>query len=292
MRYFIQIYNDKSLTKAAKNLYISQQGLSKAIKNVEEELQVPLFERSVKGVTPTIYGDILLEGSKKIISEYDEMVNSIHNKVQYKKKTVTIGIANILYTDFIKSLLYSFQEEHSDILLEFLELGSYACETYLEENLVDICFILKPDNTVSFDFITISEYDLILMINRNNPISNKSSVSFLDLKDEKFIMLSADYKMRKLTYDYCIQSGFNPNITITTSQLDFIIDLIDLNRGIAILPDFNSVRASRISNNITTIHLNDLSLKIEVGFIVNRTYSLNYLTKDLIDYFLKEINKK
>lgn len=290
MRYFIQIYNDKSLTKAAKNLYISQQGLSKAIKNIEDEFQISLFERSAKGVKPTIYGEILLQKSQKIINDYDEMVYSLSNKVEFKKKTISIGIANILYTDYIKAILYDFQEEYPDIVLEFIELGSFACEKYLVNNLVDICFTLKPDNALEFNFISVSAFDLILMVNSRNSLCQKSVVNIIDLKDEKFIMLSEDYKIRKLTLDYCLQLGFSPNIIITTSQLDLIIDLIDLNKGIAILPEFNSVKAAKMSNNISVIFLEDISISVEVGFIINKYIKMNYLTNALINYFLKAIN--
>lgn len=117
-------------------------------------------------------------------------------------------------------------------------------------------------------------------------------VKIADLKDEKFIMLSTDTKIRKLTIDYCVKAGFNPNIIITTSQLDFIIELIDLNKGIAILPEFSSIKALEMSHNIAVAALDDETLKIEVGFIVNKNKKLNYITKTLIAYFIKYLNRE
>lgn len=102
MRYFVQICNDKSITKAAKNLYISQQGLSKAIKSIEDEFQICLLERSSKGVRPTPHGEILLDKCKKIISEYDEMVETLNQKVKQDNQSICIGIPSILYTDLLK----------------------------------------------------------------------------------------------------------------------------------------------------------------------------------------------
>lgn len=292
MRYFIQIYNDKSLSKAAKNLYISEQGLSKAIKKIEDEFQIKLFERTSKGVIPTLYGELLLDKSQRILSDYDEMVYSLFNKIQNENKTITIGITNILHTDFLKTIICSFQEEYPGVAIEFFELGYYNCEKHLEDNLVDICFTLKPENMVKFEYIPISTFNLVLLLNKQNSLSHVPVVEIADLKDEKFIMMSADTKIRKLTIDYCLKSGFNPNIIITTSQLDFIIELIDLNKGIAILPEFNSIKALRMSNNIAVATLDDSTLKIEAGFIINRYKKLNYITKALIDYFLKYLNSE
>ena len=53
IQYFIQLYKDKNITKASKNLFISQQGLSKSINKLEDELGFFLFERSSSGVIPT-----------------------------------------------------------------------------------------------------------------------------------------------------------------------------------------------------------------------------------------------
>lgn len=90
MRYFIQICNDQSFTKAAKSLYITEQGLSKAIKNIEDEFQTKLFECTSKGVKPTIYGELLLDKSQKILIEYDDMVYAIF------KKTIPVLHLNFL----------------------------------------------------------------------------------------------------------------------------------------------------------------------------------------------------
>lgn len=290
MKYFIQIYQDKSLSKAAKNLYISEQGLSKTIKNIEEEFQISLFDRTPKGISPTAYGEIMLCKCQKILSDYDEMIEDLNNHMKLENKTITIGITNILYTDRLKAIMNGFQEKNSDITLEFYELGYYTCEKYLDNNLVDICFTIKPENMFKFRYIPVFQYNLLVLANKKNSLSKKSVVNIMDLKNENFITLPADSKIRKLTTDCCLQFGFNPNIIITTSQLDYIIELIDQNKGITILPEFNSKKALKMSNNIAVILLDDSIYKIEVGFIINKYRKLNTITESLIEYFLASLN--
>ena len=290
MRYFIQLCNDLSFNKAARNLFISQQGLSSAIKKMEDEFQITLLERTSKGVKPTIYGEILLEKSHEIINNYDELVNRLNNSIHQKNKTIYIGLTNSIYTDYLKSILYEFQEINSEITLEFIELGYYTCIKNLENNLIDICFTIKPDNPYQFNFISLSTYELVLLSNKQNNISTKSNLKMIDLKNEKFIMLSSDSKIRKLIVETCSQSGFTPNIIITTSAIDFIFELVDLNKGISILPDFNSEKAKKMSNNIAISSLKNCSLKVEVGFVTNRYKKMNFFTKVLIEHLLMRLN--
>jgi Transcriptional regulator len=289
MRYFIQIYNDRSLTKAAKHLFISQQGLSKTIKNIEDEFQIPLFERSVGGIKPTKYGEILVEKSQKIINEYDELVAALHNQAYIKNKTISIGITNILYTDYLKTIINSFQEKYPDITLEFYELGYYGCEKHLDNNMVDICFSTKPDSEIKYEYIPVSRYRLLMLANKRNLLSRYSNVNISNLKNERFITLPADSKIRKLTIDHCLHAGFRPNIIITTTQLDYIIELIDTNKGITILPEFSSIKALRMSNNIAVVQFDDPGFIIEVGFILPKYKKLNLQTETLVSFFLKFI---
>lgn len=289
MKYFIQVCDDKSLSKAAKSLYISQQGLSKTIKNIEDELQIVLFERSTRGVKLTEHGNMLYEKTQSILNDYEAMIYFFHENKVFQDKTITIGITNILYTNCFGNIIYNFQEEYAGIKLELIELGTYACEKYLSENLMDICFAVKPDNSMEYDFIPISTCRMILLVNKNNELSKQEQIRLMDLKNEKFIMLSSEYKIRKITIDYCQQNGFNPNIVITTSQLEFIIELINLNKGVAILPAIHSAKALKMGEDIATVLFED-SFYIDIGFIINKNKRLNYQTRTFICYIDKIFN--
>lgn len=292
MRYFIQIYNDKSLTKAAKSLYISEQSLSKTIKKIEEELHILLFERSSKGLKPTAEGEYLLERSSRILNDYDEMIDTFHNKSQISNKTIAIGIANVLYTERLISYICGFQEEHPEVIIEFCELGSYTCEKYMEENIIDISITLKPDNIMHYEFIPFSEYNLILLVNRQNKLSNNTVVNLQELKNENFIMLPTGSKIRSKINEHCYRCDFSPNIVITTSNIDSIFELIHLNKGIAILPEFHSRKANIISNNISAVYFDYSLPKIEAGFIIRKDRKLNYITSQLIEYLSNLLHSK
>lgn len=292
MKYFIQICIDKSFSKAAKNLHISQQGLSKTIKNLEDELDISLFYRSSKGVVPTEFGNLLLENSKKMVTEFDLMLDFLYDKAKLKKRTISIGLPQILYTHFFATIISEFQEKYPEIKIEIVELGSYECENKTEHNLLDISLVAKPVNSERFQFIPVFSCDMILLVNKENPLSQKNVVNLKDLKNEKFIMLSSEYKSRELTIKCCLQLGFKPNIIFTTSLLELIIELVDLNNGIAILPELNSLRAIKSSNKVSIVTFQDIPFKMEAGFIINRGQSLNYITDILINYTLNFFKDK
>ena len=71
LRYFLQICEDGSFSKASKSLYISQQGLSKSISNLEKEIGVPLFNRTSSGNQLTEYGEYLKNKASTIVYQFD-----------------------------------------------------------------------------------------------------------------------------------------------------------------------------------------------------------------------------
>jgi len=285
MKYFIKVCNDRSLSKAAENLHISQQGLSKIVKNLEDELGISLFHRSSKGVKPTEFGNLLLERSQKIVNEFDLMMDFLYDKAKLKKGTISLGLPCLLNNNFFATIICEFQETYPDIKLEIIEAGSYVCEKDIEHKLLDISFGINTINSEKFQFIPIYSSDMMLLVNKDKPLAQKGSVNFKDLENEKFIMLSTEYKSRHLIIECCLQSGFKPNIVFQTSQLDPIIELVALNKGIAILPKFNSLTATKISDKICAVPF-DIPFNIDVGFIINRCRSLDYIMKTLINYTL------
>ena len=77
IQYFIQLYKDRNITRASKHLYISQQGLSKSMNRLEEELGFSLFHRHTSGVIPTGEADALFPFFNRISGSHQELLQAI-----------------------------------------------------------------------------------------------------------------------------------------------------------------------------------------------------------------------
>lgn len=287
IKYFIQVYKCRSFSKAAENLHISQQGLSRTIKNIEDELGLLLFERSSKGVNPTAFGSMFLEKANRVVNEYDLMMDFLYDNAELKKETIFIGLPHSLYTNFFAEVLCDFQEKHPDVRLEIVELASYACEKGMEHKFLDISFAIKPVNIDKFEFNHLFNCDMCILANKDNVISRKDTVEFKELKNEKFIMLSSKYKSRELIIEQCQQWGFSPHIAHTAAQLDLIIGLVALNKGIAILPKPNSLSAAVNNDKLSVISFTDSPFQMEIGFITNKSGKQDDKIYSLIEFTLQ-----
>lgn len=91
LHYILEVAKLKSITKAARQLYLAQPSLSSAISNLEQELRIKIFNRKPEGVEPTDQGQIVLEKAQHILEEIEELANLCSDPLQNLKGTVTIS---------------------------------------------------------------------------------------------------------------------------------------------------------------------------------------------------------
>ncbi|MGI6052451.1 MAG: LysR family transcriptional regulator [Bilifractor sp.] len=133
LRYFVRICKKHSIAQAAEEFYITPQGLSKAIKRMEEELGTELLFRTQAGVVPTEYGQIFLTHAEVILGEYDsaqkEMDALKAQKFGLLKLVSAYGILRLLTPSFI----HAFTDANNDIHLDYTEFP----DSYIEEKVLN-----------------------------------------------------------------------------------------------------------------------------------------------------------
>ena len=92
LRYFYFVYRGRSIRSASSELNVTQQAISRQIKNLEEELGVELFERKNSGVEPTEYGHMMADRVGKILTELDSFVYSVQKRGQIISGVVRLGV--------------------------------------------------------------------------------------------------------------------------------------------------------------------------------------------------------
>ena len=125
LKYFYEVVNTKNITKASENLCISQPAITKAIKDLETELNVKLLLRSKKGVSPTIEGEILYDHIKDMFNNLNKTFNTIESN-KNSGGHLYIGATTTNFLEFIKEALNTFKSKypnvHIDITLETIDV--------------------------------------------------------------------------------------------------------------------------------------------------------------------------
>lgn len=238
LHYFLQICENKSLSKASKNLHLSQQALSSIVRKLEEELEVPLFERSKSGMLLTEYGECLKEYAEKIVC----MLTETHEKINALKSgyhevlniAMSFGVMSALPPHYIDD----FKRLHPEIELRFTEYQDSFCERAVLNEHEDLGFSIAPIDSELFSVRTVIRDKMCILVNEKHPLALKSTVRFEDLREEPLLLLNNNFKLRQIVDRKCREAGFTPRVELETMELILIHNFSKLQKGVGIGVDF------------------------------------------------------
>lgn len=236
LKEFVVLAEIGNYLKAADALFISQSSLSKHIKAMEKELNIPLFDRSTRKIQLSPYGETLLPFARKIVNLHYQSTVALMNQIETKHQVITIGSIPSVAPYGITDQIIRFQIENKNITVQLLEDESDQLLQMLRQNRFELAFI-RDQNEDSSEFakIPFAEDHLAAVFRANHPLAQRSSVSLEELKDEKFLFLPPDSLMYHLCMEECRKAGFTPHIVYSGSRSDTILELVNKGMGSTLL---------------------------------------------------------
>ena len=284
MQYFVEVVKQKSMTKAASNLFITQPTISNTIKLLEEELDVNLFNRYKNQIYLTDAGEAFFFQCKEMLKMYDNIPNELSNLLELKKGHLKIGIPTIINIRILIGLISEFHEMYPNITFQLFENGSKKIENDIYYGDLDMGITVLPTNNKNFNTFSFLEEKLKLVVHKNHKLSKRKTVNIEDLKEQEFILFNSDFYLNDKIKNTCRDYGFNPNMIFETTQWSFIEEMLLNNLGICILPEGI---LELLDNNLKAIDINEPSMKWELAIIWRKDIIVDSLTKNWIK-FLQE----
>lgn len=290
LKYFIKVCQDKNFTKSAKELFITQQALSRIIGNLEKELGSSLFKRTSRGVELTELAEYVYPKADKLIEEFNIFQDDIYNKVNKKKRKLKVGFApGTLRTIGTKEIV-EFSKHSLGIDVVIYEYKDIECEANVLNGNLDIACTINPRNEIDFSYYHLKQDYFVAVVNKNNPIAKKESIGFKDLRNEKLILLDETFRIQSLIMENFLEAGFEPNI-YTKCAFDLLIsyDFVALNKGVFVF--VNSLANVANYNELCCVPINTSTAGWEIGFIVKKDTKINQTMKIFMNYFLSKNNQ-
>lgn len=233
---FVVLTEVGNFLEASSQLFISQSSLSRHIKSIEEELGVPLFDRTTRSVKLNKYGKLFLPFAREISTLQYGYTSAFYNELKQSRQTVTIGSIPSMAQYNITSILTRFHKENYSFALNMIEADTLILGNMLKEEKCDFAFIrgdeLSDESLVKIPY-TIDKLTAILPAGHR--FANKKSLYLKDLKHEDFILLSENTYMYKLCIQVCEQAGFTPKVFFTCQRGDNIVDMVSKGIGVSLL---------------------------------------------------------
>lgn len=269
LKYFLAVAEELHFRKAAEKLFISQPGLSKQIKFLEEELGVILFERHNRKVVLTKVGEYL---KKEFTTQLNTLSHTLENAKLLqdgKKGELKIGYVGSAMQDVIPNLLLKFEKNHPDILFDLKELDNQKQIKDLVSLNLDLGFVRLERVPRNLEILPILKENFCLVLPKNHKIDATNFKGLQQFKEEQFILFDAKYstsyyeKVMQI-FDDC---GFSPLVSHNTIHSSSIFKLVENNFGISIIP---KSLAQKRGHKIKFVELNMIPQKTTLSVIWNK----------------------
>lgn len=238
LEYFQAACREGSITKAAGLLYITPQGLSKTIKNLEFEFQTRLLHRTTSGITLTETGKYLYDHLPEVLDSYYRIYKNIQKIQQQQNHVIDLlsayGILRLVTPDCITA----FRKAHPEITLQYREYPDRQVERLFTAMEGNVAFTIGPSDLPGVQETLLESFEIKLLANRRHPLSRKETVTIRDLEGEPLYLESSEFYIHHLIRNRCLEAGFTPNIVFETSGFSLCHKMVRENRGISVVVDF------------------------------------------------------
>jgi DNA-binding transcriptional LysR family regulator len=238
LRYFVAVAEELSFTRAAERLHVSQPPLSQQIKQLEEEVQAQLFERSRRWVRLTGAGRLFLDHSREVLEKVERAVLAARRTMG--SECDRLSVASTPWTNLTAAsrILRCFSEEHREIQIEVQTLHSILQARAVKARTVDVGFMFPPPEDDALQIAGLVRYPLVVALPENHRLAARAELSPGDLAGESYVMLAPDVAPTygAIVTKYWERVGVSIRERLKVDQAHVVIDLVAAGAGFALVP--------------------------------------------------------
>ena len=238
-KYVYEVYKERSFTKAAQNLYISQPSLSARIKKIEVIIGEPLFDRSTTPLQLTEVGKVYIEAAEEITQIEQRVENYINDLAGLKTGNLAVGASTLFAAYVVPSLITQFNQKFPDVHIQLIEGNTAELEEMLGSNALDFVIDNYHYDSILYNKELYCEENILLAVPKHFAVNEELGMYQLSYKNIKnknylnqkypavplgrfadipFIMLTQGNDTRTRGDRLCRNVGFKPNIVLEFNQ--------------------------------------------------------------------------
>lgn len=285
-RIFYTVANAGNISKAAKELYISQPAISKSIQKLEESLNCKLFSRSSRGVVLTEEGELLYGHVKEAFETLTLGEDKLKRSIELGVGHLRIGVSSTLCKYMLLPYLQEFIKRNPHISISINCQSTNQTLKLLDDNKIDIGLIGKPNTLKNMHFYHLDNIEDVFVATEDY-LRNLKQRGISDdaiLQNSTLMLLDKNNMTRQYIDDYFQENELNIAKSIDISDMDLLIDFAKISVGVAcVIKSF--VKKELANKTLVEIPLNIPIHKREVGFAYKNNVKPSKSLQTFIDFY-------
>lgn len=237
LKYFRAVAEERSFTRAAKRLYVTQPNVSIQIRKLEHELGTSLFERVPGSVTLSEAGEMLNDCAESIFSRLDDTTSRIRTLERAPTPPLRIGYLPSLGGTVVPAIVIQLRRVAPELTLSFEEVASSErIQTMLTDGELDVGVARIPRATGSGDSRVLFTEDFVVACPARGPLRERNFGDVDAFAGTPFVIPSEGIGLRRQILDICRSMGFVPQVVLEARSLPLLLGSVAGGVGVSVLP--------------------------------------------------------
>ena len=283
LQYFIAVAENGTVSGAAQNLSISQSSVTEAIKELEHDLGVSLFERHARGLNITHKGQQFLRHATRILADVGDARRTFSDEREIKGGRLALGVTSLVAGYVLSDVLARYRRAFPGVDVTAIEDNGDYLEHLLIGGELDVAVMvtsnLRDRMALQAEILEVSPYRVWLPL--GHKLAGADIISIADIAREPLIMLTVD-EIEENTGKLLSALGAKPHVAFRTRSVEAVRSLVATGAGVALLPDLVYRPWSLEGDRIESRDVSGQLPAVQVGMVWRKGSSLPDAARDFI----------
>lgn len=267
---FLAVVGEKSFSRAGERLRRTQPAISSAIKQLEDQLGEPLFDRMGKSVRLTASGELLADYAARLLRLREEAVLALGELRGLNRGRLRLGANETTCLYLLPEVLAAFKQAYPQVQVDIHRAITRQITERVIEGSLDFGIVTLPIRNPRLEVITIHRDELALIVGPTHALASRRSVKMKDLEDEPFILHRIGTTTRERLVKHFEHGGVKMKVTMELASIETIKRFVSIGMGISIVPRL--CIANEIQNeSLRALTIRDARFQRKLGLIYNKS---------------------
>ena len=289
LRYFVALYEEGHVGRAAERLSLSQPALSQQIRQLEQNLEVALFQRSGKRLLPTLAAHTLYNHALPLLDGLERARDALRGFRGRAPRSLAIGVLQTVNASLVPHLLEKLRAAQPQLVVQIYELSGLEIERRLLSGSLDIGIGFLPPRQPGLHSLELYEDELQLVVPPEHALREFRKVSLAQAAEQPMLLLGEEFRVRQIWQEQLALLGRRPHVQAELNHMSGILDSLPHSAGLAtVLP--GRARQLHANQGLLWKPISEPRVPLKVG-LVFRDAQRQQPTLDLLSKLLNEVVK-
>ena len=285
LKFFLGVATCESFTKAAEQLHIAQPALSIAIKKLEEELDVLLFNRRDRKISLTAEGEVLLLHAHGILQGVDNAKQEIADLRGLLKGEVRVGLTPMLSSFFFPKIIASFKVSYPGLRISISGDSAWSIQRKIASGELDIG-VIAGEVPEGLDSHHLLREEIVACVYPGHPFAGRNKAALRDLLGNPLIHYKEGYHLRELIDELCSREGITPTVVAESNLFSLIRSLVKEKLGLAFFLKMVVARDAEVAAISC-----DPPLFVDLYIAWKKNSNLSRANRAFVDFLTQELDE-